>query len=271
MRLKNSSVSIWHKYKAEAWDTNMKQAVWCKNGEKRIYGELYLPKGRGPFPLVIYSHGYGYVIEEVSGRRLAKNGIAFYGFDFPGGSPGSRSDGSSGDMSVMTEAEDLEAVLDHFRADDRIDPDNIWLCGNSQGGFVSTVAGIRRQDDIQGLFLLCPAYIVQDFRKMYLGGNEVPDTFRFGNMTLGKRYVTDLDGYNVFEKMKRFEMPVRLYHGTADGMVPISYSERAARSFPNAILTKCPGAGHMISASGYGGLVEKDIIQEVTASEKISR
>lgn len=244
----------------------MKQIIYCQNGSKRIYGTLYLPKGKDPFPLVIYSHGYGYVIEEISSRRMAKNGIAFYSFDFPGGSPRSRSDGSSTNMSVMSEADDLEAVLDHFRHDQRIDQGNIWLCGSSQGGFVSTVTGIRRQQDIRGLFLLCPAYIAQDFRKIYFGDGDIPATFPFSNMILGRRYITDLAGYDVYAEMKTFRNPVHIYHGTADRLVPISYSERAAQAFPNVVLTRCAGAGHMVSSSGYGRQIENDIIKAVTAA-----
>lgn len=159
-------------------------------------------------------------------------------------------------------------MLDHFLADVRIDTDNIWLCGNSQGGFVSTVAGIRRQEDIQGLFLLCPAYNAQDFRKMYFERGDIPATFHFSSMTLGRRYITDLDGYDVYEEMKSFRKPVHIYHGTADGLVPISYSERAVRAFPNAVLTRCHGAGHMVSASGYGRQIEDDIMQVAAGHEK---
>lgn len=31
--------------------------VWCTNGNKRIYGVLYLPERKGRVPLLIYSHG----------------------------------------------------------------------------------------------------------------------------------------------------------------------------------------------------------------------
>lgn len=81
---------------------------------------------------------------------------------------------------------------------------------------------------------------------------------------MGRRYITDLDGYDVYEEMPSFRKPVHIYHGTADGMVPIEYSERAASAFPHALLTRCPGAGHMISASGYGRQVEDEIIREAT-------
>jgi pimeloyl-ACP methyl ester carboxylesterase len=38
--------------------------------------------------------------------------------------------------------------------------------------------------------------------------------------------------------------PVMIIHGTADELVPLSYSEKALAVFENASLVKIPGAGH---------------------------
>ncbi len=234
----------------------------CKRSENTIRGKLYMPEGSSPSPLAICSHGYGYNIQLISLRRLAETGIAACCFDFCGGSPWSRSDGKSTDMSVLTEADDLAAVLDHLRADARIDESRIYLEGNSQGGFVSTLVGIRRQSDVQGLFLMCPAFIISDFKDIYFPTGDVPARYRFGNMALSAKYAEDAGRVPIYEEMKRFEKPVIIYHGTDDGMAPISYSERAARCFPHASLRICQGAGHILE--GYGQQMEDEIIGIVT-------
>lgn len=109
---------------AEQGDADMAyrtEEIWCDNGDSRIYGVAYIPEAEGRFPLVIFSHELGNNHE--SGvryaERLAAHGYAAYVFDFRGGSAGStqnRSDGSNSEMSVLTEASDLSAVLDAAKA-----------------------------------------------------------------------------------------------------------------------------------------------------------
>lgn len=48
--------------------------------------------------------------------RMRFQGFATYNFDFCGGGFGSRSAGTMLEMSVLTEAEDLNAIIDHFKA-----------------------------------------------------------------------------------------------------------------------------------------------------------
>jgi len=109
---------------AEQGDADMAyrtEEIWCDNGDSRIYGVAYIPEAEGRFSLVIFSHELGNNHE--SGvryaERLAAHGYAAYVFDFRGGSAGStqnRSDGSNSEMSVLTEASDLSAVLDAAKA-----------------------------------------------------------------------------------------------------------------------------------------------------------
>ena len=44
--------------------------------------------------------------------------------------------------------------------------------------------------------------------------------------------------------MPSYEGPVLLMHGTADSIVPISYSERAAETFPLSEMIMFDGADH---------------------------
>lgn len=85
-----------------AWDdrnhsvkTTVKYVL--RNGQK-IYGELLTPEGlSGPFPTVIVSHGFGNTLEiskRLIGEALARSGWAAFCFDFIGGAPVNRSDGS---------------------------------------------------------------------------------------------------------------------------------------------------------------------------------
>lgn len=233
----------------------------CNRGKLKISGSIIIPSGMGPFPLVIYSHGFGYAYEEISMKRLAENGIAACRFDFCGGAGDSRSSGSMLQMSVMTEAEDLKTVLDFLKKDERFNKNRIFLSGNSQGGYVSTIVGIQRKSEIAGLFLLCPAFVIADFKEQYMGGKIPKLPFSFGGMLVGPRYVSDIDKYPIFQHMKEYEKPVVIYHGTKDNLAPIAYSKRAIQLFPNAILNELPGAGHLLSS--HSSVIEADMISKI--------
>ena len=110
------------------------QEIWVQNGDNRIYGVAYVPASEADrkLPLVIFSHELGN--DHTSGERyaekLAEAGYASYVFDFCGGTVGgNRSDGSNNEMSILTEASDLEAVLASAKTWDFVDPDKIVLLG----------------------------------------------------------------------------------------------------------------------------------------------
>jgi hypothetical protein len=128
----------------------VKEVIYCKNKRnQKIYGEIYIPQKKGPFPLLIFSHGYGYNMSYIEPEKLASKGIAVYQFDFCGGSFSSRSEGQSTEMSIMTEAEDLECVLDEMKNQNFIDKESIYLSGCSLGGVVSIIVGERRQNELK--------------------------------------------------------------------------------------------------------------------------
>ena len=59
-------------------------------------------------------------------------------------------------MSVLTEKADLEAVLDEVMRWECVNTDSIYLMGNSQGGYVSTLVAAERPDDIRAIILIYP-------------------------------------------------------------------------------------------------------------------
>ncbi|MCD8316507.1 MAG: alpha/beta hydrolase [Eggerthellaceae bacterium] len=235
----------------------------CANREHTIWGRLYLPQGDGPFPLLIYSHGLGNNRFDVVPEDLARAGIALCVFDFCGGSPYSKSSGLTTEMSVMTEAEDLSAVLDFCKADGRFDKNRIYLSGNSQGGYVSTIVGIERQPEIRGIFLLCPAYLISALQND-AAAELFPDlALGFAGIELGSRYIEDIPKYPIFEHLNELKRPVTIYHGTSDLIAPVHYSELAVEILPNAQLIQIPGARH--AHTHYASAISRDIIKKIQA------
>ena len=213
----------------------------------KIWGELYLPESEEPLPLVIMCHGFGGNHEHMSAyaKAFAGSGFAVYSFDFIGGGYGSRSDGTMKEMSVLTEAADLSAVLDRMKEQPGIDPDSIFLMGGSQGGFVcSYVAGIR-PDDVAGLVCLYPAYVLQDNAwKQTPDPDNIPETINLMGIALGGIYNRDAMSFDIYDIIRNYPGKVLILHGTVDSIAPISWSERAAEVFPDAELIRYEGANH---------------------------
>ena len=228
----------------------MQELEFLRDG-KKIYGRIYLPEGDGPFPAAIMGHGFGANLSMMEGyaKSFAENGIAAYVFDFIGGGHDIKSDGKMTEMSVLTEAADMNTVLDGILALDIIDKNNIFAMGGSQGGFVATYIAGTRPEDIKGLIALYPAYVLQDdARKRTGNGTEFFDTFSVMGNTISRLYDEDALSFDIYDIMKNYKGNALLIHGTADQIVPYSYSERAVDTLPSARLITIEGAGH-----GFGG------------------
>lgn len=231
--------------------------LWVDEDGQRIYGEAYVPEGTGPFPLVILSHGFGGSHDDLASyaQALAENGYAAYVFDFRGGSAGgNQSDGDPLEMSVETEAADLEAVLTAAGGWDFVEQGHVSLAGASQGGMVSALVAARHPDEVRSLILFYPALsIVDDVHDAFAAESDVPDTYQpLGAwMTVGSRYATDVWDLDVYGTIAGYEGPVLIVHGDADRIVDVSYSERAAETYDNCTLDVIPGAGHGFSGEAY--------------------
>lgn len=228
----------------------MREQEYCiANGDKNLYGVLYLPDETAEprYPLVISSHGFGgsYVRNRDYAERITGHGFAFYCFDFYGGSEDSKSGGSMKEMSVLTEAGDLEAVFNHLRMQEMIDENRIWLWGNSQGGYVSTYVAGKYPDKIRGLVLLYPAYVIQDIAKNYSDSHKsLPEIVDHWETKVGRIYIEDALSVDIYAMMERFPRKVLIVHGDQDELVPIRYSREAVKFFPDAELHVLAGSGH---------------------------
>ena len=218
----------------------------------KIAGELYIPTNDyDVFPLIILSHGFGGNMSSTRNDALTftKQGFATFIFDFIGGGFSIQSDGQMTEMSVLTEAQDLNTVIDYLLEDERISSHHIFLLGQSQGGFVSTyVAGTR--NDIRGLIGFYPAYCIKDDAlEQYPNADQVPDPYQMSKMgtTLGKIYYTDVTSFDIYEVMEDIECDTVIIHGAADNVVPVRYAQRAAETIPHCTYLELQGAGHGFS------------------------
>lgn len=222
--------------------------VICSVDGKDLYGVAYVPlEVSDNIPTVIFSHGFRGTLEntEEYARSLAEKGIASYRFDFYGGSTESKSGGDMTEMSIFTEKKELEAVLEMVQKLDFVDKENLYLFGESQGGSVSAITANDHADEIKGLILLYPAFCIpDDAREMFSSVDEIPETIDFLGTTIGKIYYKDLIDYDIYEHIGKYKNEVLIFHGDIDGLVDISYSEKALEVYDSAELVVLENTGH---------------------------
>ena len=224
------------------------ESLWIQNGDRSIYGIISKPRYTGEKqPIAIISHGfngtgsYGRVYFE----NLNSLGYQVYTFDFPCGSVNSRSDNNTMNMSVIDEKNDLKAIVRYFQQQPDVDPDNIVLIGESQGGFVSAMASAEMPKEIKATILVFPALCIPaNWEERYPTIEEIPDTTNLWGVNMGRRFFLELRDINIFKMIKKYKNPVLIVQGDKDAVVLMEDSKRAVNTYKNARLHVIPGAGH---------------------------
>ncbi len=244
--------------KAEGFDMT---EISVKGSLGKLYGILQMPGAEGPCPLIILSHGFG---GSHAGNRdyadyFTAHGFATFNFDFCGGGFGSKSDGTMLEMSVLTEAEDLNAIIDHFKGDDRFP--QIFLWGASQGGFVSACVAARRPEDVAALMLEFPAFVLQaDAKERANPDGSFPETDSVMGIAIGRRYSEDAVSFDIYDVIGDYKGDVLILHGDRDGIVPLRYSQRAAEVYENVELVVMEDQDH-----GFMGNARTEAMERETA------
>lgn len=233
--------------------------LWSRRDTYRIYGVMYRAVSPKRMPAVILSHSSSLTHAAMAdyARKIAEHGFAAYCFDFCGGSPSSQSDGSSDQMTVFTEVEDLRAVVKTVKAEAYVDSTRVFLMGSSQGGLVSALLADETPEAFAGMVLLYPAfnipYLVRTFSSL-TGGQTGGWGGLSGLLPMGQDYLSTLKDFDVWSHIGRFAQPVCILHGTQDIIVPMSYSEKAADLYPDARLYPVQGANHGFNEANLGSL-----------------
>jgi uncharacterized protein len=221
----------------------------------RVTGFLNVPKGQGPFPVLIINHGYvppaGYVAvasnyAKREGDYLAGRGYLTAGSDFRGhgNSPGTAV-GSHLETAYVIDALNLVAALKTFP---QADTSRVGVWGHSNGGSISERMMVVSRDiratviwagvsaDAVDAWLYLRDWIRRpetELRRQYGHPDELGDLYR----RMGARhYLGDVVG------------PVQIHHGTADASVPYQHAVTLSEALGTAgkphELHTYPGAPH---------------------------
>ena len=228
------------------------QKITVECGGYQIDAEFFTPD-KDRFPVVVMCHAMGGQMSNfhITAGTFAENGIGAFLFNFRGGSNFDQSGFPTQNMTLFTEKDDLCAVLEFLKKQTCVE--KIFLFGASQGGMVAAMVAEER-NDIDGMILLYPGFCIADHLRQKFP--VVPETFELFGMKIGQDYVLSMRNYDTFREVGKFSKPILIVHGDADPLVPLEYSIRAAKHYPNASLSVLESEKHGFTAKGNAKAAE---------------
>src|SRR5574344_249512 len=172
--------------------------VTIKKRAKTIYGKMYKPSTGTFLPAIIISHGYNSAScdHEPEGIFFAGNGYLAFAYDFCGGSARSKSSGTTREMTLSTEEQDLLDVYEYISSLPNVNKKQLFLFGASQGGLVSAIAAEKLQRKIKGMILYYPAFCIpDDWRTEFPTTDLIPKTVDFNGMTLSRNFFSSIHSF----------------------------------------------------------------------------
>lgn len=183
---------------------------------------------------------------------LKNNGISSVRFDFNGHGD---SDGHLSDMTITSELEDLDKIYDYVRGLDWVNRKKISIVGHSQGGLICGLfAGEKGYPAIHAAVLLAPAACIPFMaREGVLFGNKfdvnsIPDSVKlWGNSFVGKDYLADAAGIDVYKCTSNFKGPMLIIQGSNDDPQIYKYARLYPKYVSRAEYRELEGLSHCFS------------------------
>ncbi|KAK3014721.1 hypothetical protein RJ639_008391 [Escallonia herrerae] len=223
---------------------------------KNSYGEnlVGLLHETGSMGIVILCHGFRATKEHETIVNLAvaleKKGISAFRFDFAGNG---ESEGSFQFGNYWREADDLHAVIEHFKGKNRVIP---AILGHSKGGNVVVLYASKYHDiptvvNVSGRYNLergIEERLGRDFLQRIKKDGFIDVTSKTGQVyfRVTEEGLIDRLNTNMHEASLRIDKGCRVLtvHGSADEVIPVEDAFEFAKLIPNHKLHVIEGANH---------------------------
>ncbi|MEK7584235.1 MAG: alpha/beta fold hydrolase [Patescibacteria group bacterium] len=209
--------------------------ITYQSGELTISGIMNVPKGQGPFPLLILNHGYIGPAVYTNGRGLkreqdylARRGYVVLHPDYRNHADSTK----VGNVELNFRLGYVEDVINAINAAkysgfDFIDTSRVGMLGHSMGGGVAQTIMVTHPDLVDAFVLFAPvsSNYVDSFNKWVVSRREVAEEIRerYGSPDEFPDFWAGLSPRTYFG---RVSSPVMLHHGAQDESVPLAWSER---------------------------------------------
>lgn len=221
----------------ESYDVYARYGITYRSGELTISGIMNVPKGAGPFPILILNHGYIDPAIYTNGRGLrreqdylARQGFVVIHPDYRNHAQSSRVD--LGELeNRLGYVEDVINAVYAVRASDLpyFDKENIGMLGHSMGGGIAQTVAVATPNLVKAVVLYAP--VSMDYRDSYYkymkndGARATRIVERYGDPALNNPV---WDAISPKTYVDRLTVPVLLFQGTRDDSVPKEWSDKTA-------------------------------------------
>lgn len=228
--------------------------VTFESGQLTISGIMNIPKGRGPFPVLVLNHGYIDPKIYTNGRGLkreqdyfARQGFAVLHPDYRCHAQ-SDCDGSDEFTLRLGYVKDVINAVQAIKTstDTRLNTKQIGMLGHSMGGGIAWNIMVAKPDLVEAFVLFAPvsADLRDNFEKWTTRRPAEAKQIisLYGTAEQQPEFWDNLSPQEFFSRIAE---PVMLHHGTADESVPLEWSE--------ASVADLKGLGKDITFHTYNG------------------
>lgn len=198
---------------------------------KIIPAYVTVPKGEGPFPLVVVPHGGPFVSEVVGwdewGQFLASRGYMVLQPQYRG----SLGYGMDHFLSALSQSglamqDDKDDGVKYLIEQGRVDPDRVAMFGWSYGGYAALVAAVRTTEQLYQCAIAGAPVSDPNMQLNYYRDSLIPATEEF---ELQRR-----TGVSPYDIASDINIPLLMIHGDLDQRVPVEHAEKMARALDRA-------------------------------------
>lgn len=200
-----------------------------------LRGNVRKPEGEGPFPTVVFLHGF--TVWKTGPNRLYEDfvrlavpaGFCVVRYDFYGTG---ESEGEFYEMTIGNEMKETEAIFAWTKKLDYVDSNNIFLAGHSMGGQVAALTAPKLQP--KGLIAWAPALTMLYQAGMRCRTMHGPTErgWDIEGLELSREFMEECGKIDMHfcEMASGYEGPVLLIHGTNDMAIPVESSSYSLKS-----------------------------------------
>lgn len=221
--------------------------ITYKSGELTISGIMNVPKGKGPFPIIITNHGYINTDYYTNGRGLkreqdylARHGYAVLHPDYRNHAQSDKDQDANLKLHIGYVEDVINAVYAVKNSDLKfINKEKIGMLGHSLGGGIALSIMVTKPDLAQAYVLFAP--MSSDYRDNYYRWIAHRHEPKYGHPNTTKLIIEKYgspeanpefwDNISAKTFLDKVQSPVEVHHGTADQSVPLAWSEKLAEAF----------------------------------------
>lgn len=204
------------------------------------FGDLRLPAGAGPYPVLIFIHGgfwrARYTLDHAGHlcAALAQEGIATWNLEYR--RVGDAGGGWSGTLDDVLRGTRFIEQVAHSHA---IDPERVVLAGHSAGGHLALWVAAQNKTPLRRVISLAGVTDLRRAFELHLGDGAAAQFLGGTPEEVSERYSASSP-----VELLPIGTPQLLIHGTRDDIVPIELSDRFSTASNNCELLRLEDADH---------------------------